>query len=158
MDSQDYYDDKLTTIKVFNTYLSSIIDKGYNNEIDILLLIVKHINNFIDEHIELNKTSILPKELIPDEPMFVDDDIYKKSSSSENIMMLSVSESDSDAESETDSETDSEDNIKSYKEKELNKIKKFIENSDDLSKIYIYMKKNNKINKMKRFIKKSLEY
>ena len=48
------YDEKLTTIKAFHSYLGDVIDKGYNNDTYTLLLIVKHINNFVYEHIESN--------------------------------------------------------------------------------------------------------
>ena len=143
MDAQEYYDDKLTTLKAFNTYLSNIIDKGYNNDTDTLLLIVKHINNFVDEHTESNNESILPKELLPDD---TDNNTLYFSNDSEKT--------NTDSELDTDSESDYED----IKNKELNKIKNFIENSDDLSKKYIYMKNNNYIKKMNRFITSSLVY
>ncbi len=149
MDSQEYYDNKLTTIKVFNSYLSNIINKGYNNDIDTLLLIVKNIDNFVDEQIEANKYYTLPKELLPSEPTFLDENESDNNISSNSDIM------NSDTESETESD---EDIIKSQKDKELNKIKNFIENSNNLSKVYIYKKNNNYITKMKIFINESFKY
>lgn len=179
MDSVEYYDEKLTIIKAFNTYLNNIIDKGYNNDIDILLSIVKHINNFTDEQVELNNKSIFLKPLLCPlmEPLDDidmmrnddDNDFYSCTAYDNDNKMgkkfdysLSDSEDDSDktkneTESETDSETDSEDEEEYNKKKNLDKIQKFI-NSDDLSKIYFYKKHYKNISKMRKFINDSLRY
>jgi hypothetical protein len=52
--------------------------------------------------------------------------------------------------------SDSENEIK--KNKEINKVNKFIENSDDISNIYLYKKYNNYIYDMNNYINNSLEY
>jgi hypothetical protein len=56
MESHDF-DEGLETIKAFHTFLTEIIDKGYNNDKDIIKKIVKHINNFIDDNTESNNNS-----------------------------------------------------------------------------------------------------
>jgi Sec-independent protein translocase protein TatA len=42
------FDEQLNTIKAFHTYLSEVIDKGYNNNPNIVKLIVKTINEYIE--------------------------------------------------------------------------------------------------------------
>jgi hypothetical protein len=146
MDLSEVYDNKLTIISQYHEYLTDVIRKGYNNNIDMLILIDKHINNFLNEAHKL----VEDKKLIIDKPNtqslnepLDDNDNYNNSSSSDS--------NDSDTDS-NDSDTDNSEQNK----KELNKIDNFIINSDDLSKIYIYNInnniKNNYINKMKKFI------
>jgi hypothetical protein len=48
MESHDF-DEDLNTIKAFHTFLTDIIEKGYNNKKDTIKKIVKHINNYIDD-------------------------------------------------------------------------------------------------------------
>ena len=45
-------DENLNTIKAFHTFLTDIIYKGYNNEPEIIKLIVKHINNYVKDTTE----------------------------------------------------------------------------------------------------------
>ncbi len=132
------YDDKLTSIKLFNTFLSNIIDKGYNNNMSTLKLIVKHINNFI---IETSNSSIS----------------VNNSSDSDNSSKSSLSESSESSES-SDSDSDNTFVEISQKERQLKKINDFIINSDNLSKIALYKKHNNLRNNMKQFIENSLIY
>ena len=47
-------DNNLNTIKAFHEFLSDIIDKGYNNDVDLLKLIVKHINLYVKDITEDN--------------------------------------------------------------------------------------------------------
>ncbi len=59
--SIEEYNNELTRIKQFNTYLTNILEKGYMNELDDLKLLTKQIDNinlidktadFIDENID----------------------------------------------------------------------------------------------------------
>jgi hypothetical protein len=47
------FDEQLNTIKAFHTYLSEVIDKGYNNNQEIIKLIVKNINEYIEQMTDL---------------------------------------------------------------------------------------------------------
>lgn len=141
-DEQNMYDEKLTTIKAFHTYLGNIIDKGYNNDYDTLSYIVKKIeysarNNIIEKYV--NEENMFNYE-------------YNLSSSS------SSSSSSLSSNNTTEDEEENEEEIERLqKEKELQKIKKFFDGSD-LSKVYLYKKNNKFIKQMENFVKKSYLY
>ena len=63
MDLSEVYDNKLTIISQYHEYLKDVIRKGYNNSIDMLILIDKHINNFLNEANKLveDKKKIIDK-------------------------------------------------------------------------------------------------
>ena len=42
-------DEQLNTIKAFHTFLTEIIDKGYNNDPNLIKLVSKHINNYVNK-------------------------------------------------------------------------------------------------------------
>jgi hypothetical protein len=147
------HDEKLTIIKAFHTYLGEIIDNGYNNDYETLLIITKHINNYQEDIINpsSNEENTFNYE-------------YNLSSSSSS----SSAEEDNNSQTTTEDEEDNEDeNINNtdseieaerlQKEKELNKIKKFFD-GPDLSKIYLYNKNNKFVKNMESFIKKSYLY
>jgi hypothetical protein len=140
---QIMYDEKLTTIKAFHTYLGDVITKGYNNNYDTLSYIVKHINNFQDEIIE---------ESARNEPSLNESNMFNYEY---NLSSSSSSSSNNTTEDEDDN---NETNIERLqKEKELQKIKKFLD-GPDLSKIYLYKKNNKFVIQMENFIKKSYLY
>jgi hypothetical protein len=58
MDSHDShdFDEDLETIKAFHTFLTEIIDNGYNNDKDIIKKIAKYINKYIDDDTESSST------------------------------------------------------------------------------------------------------
>ena len=152
MDPSIFYDDKLTKIKQFNIYLKSIIDNGYNNNIDKLSLILKHINNLNYELIKLSIDSNYGNHDTESEPE--EHSAFTFYSADKTTYKSSAMSSDSSS----DNEETEEDLIKLEKEKQFKKINDFIKNSDDLSKIYIYNKKNNYMNEIKQFIKNTFEY
>ena len=154
MDSQFIYDEKLTTIKAFYTYLGEVLDKGYNNNYDTLMYIVKHINNYQNDIIEETSRNTMI------EPAFIDNEAnmfnyeYKLSSSSSSSSNNSNNNSNNTTEDEDESEREAE---RLYKEKELQKIKKFFD-GPDLSKIYLYKKDNKFVRQMENFIKNAYKY
>ncbi len=158
MTEHELYDEKLTTIKAFNSYLSSIINKGYNNDYETLLHIVKHINNFQDDIIETGARNNIDTSFMElDDNMFNDEPIYYNNNS--NLNFISSSSSSSSSSEETNEDEEDDEKLKQqHKEKELQKIKKFINESDDLSKIYLYKKNNNYIKQLEKFMNNSLIY
>jgi hypothetical protein len=162
MTEQQLYDEKLTIIKTFNTYLTDIIDKGYNNNYNILEYIVKHINNFQDELIEESaNNNIIDKSIYKsfmDEENMFDDDKYSAQSFKLTSNTSSNTSNTSSSNTEDEDEDDTNDKfLTQHKEKELNKIKKFID-GPDLSKIYLYKKNGNHVKQMEHFILNSLIY
>jgi hypothetical protein len=133
MDLSEVYDNKLTIISQYHEYLTDVVRKGYNNSIDMLILIDKHINNFLNE----------AHKLVEDKKVIID----KPNTQSLNKPLDYNNSSSSDSDSDTDDNDDTEQN-----KKELIKINKFINSSGDLSKLYIYNINNNYIKKMKKFI------
>ena len=170
------YDENLTIIKAFQSYLSDVIDKGYNNDYKTLLYIVKHIKNLRDELIEDNNYDNNHNYHNNMDYMDENDDdlgrynlsdtnspnhsVNNSRSNSPNIFQI-MSQNNFDNNTETEDETEDEDKedeeIKQRREKEYNKIHKFIDGSD-LSNIYLYKKNNNYIKNMESFIKKSYLY
>jgi hypothetical protein len=49
------FDEQLNTIKAFHTYLSEVIDKGYSNNPNIVKLITKTINEYIENMSDAEK-------------------------------------------------------------------------------------------------------
>ncbi len=141
MDLSEVYDNKLTIIKQYHDYLKDVIRKGYNNSIDMLILIDKHINNFLNEAHKL----VEDKKIIIDKPNTQSLDESLEDTYNDDTFLYSSS---------SDSDSDNDSKELEQNKRELNKIDNFINNSNDLSKLYIYNinNKNNYINKMKKFI------
>ncbi len=70
------FDKCLDTIKAFYSFLSDIIDKGYNNDINMLKLISKYINDYIDDND--NNDNDEESEKDEEEEESVEDKIQKK--------------------------------------------------------------------------------
>ncbi len=169
--TEELYDEKLSTIKAFHTYLSEVINKGYNNSYVTLSYIVKHINNFQDEIIEERaNNNIIETSFVDEENMnecYDNQDIYysaqsfklssNSSSTSSSTSSSSSSSSSSSTNSDTDDDVNEERQLKQQREKELAKINKFID-GPDLSKIYLYKKNDEYIKNMMNFIKNSYNY
>ena len=124
------FDEQLNTIKAFHSYLSDIIDKGYNNNQDIIKLIAKNINEYIEQMEELE--------------------------AEQNESEKDSDETESD-ENESD-ETESEDDNTIVKQKIQSKMDKFLNTETDLSKIYLYQKDNKYISELNEFINNSYFY
>jgi hypothetical protein len=123
------FDEQLNTIKAFHTYLSEVIDKGYSNNPNIVKLITKTINEYIENM----------------------SDAEKDAEDAEDV------EDSEETESEKDSEEESEEEMELEKKIQL-KIDKFMSSNNDLSKIYLYQKDKKYITEMNEFINNSFIY
>lgn len=166
------YDDKLTAIKAFQSYLTDIIDKGYDNNYETLMFIVKHIKNLRDDLIEDNSTNddnVYATYNLSDSPNYSQNNSPNHSpnhsrpnspnhspNNSPNIFFNKYPDN-SDNEDNEETEDEDEKEAELRKQKELNKLNKFIDGTD-LSNIYLYKKDNNYIKNMESFIKKSYLY
>ena len=119
MDSH-YIDEQLDTIKAFHSFLSDIIDKGYDNNPVIIKSVVNVINQYIKNITEPEQSD--------------------QSDETEQ----------SDESEQSDEDTESEDEDKQLKEKIKAKIDKFLKSTDYLSKIYLYQKDNRYNDELKK--------
>lgn len=134
MDISHIYDQKLNTINQYHKFLTDIINKGYNNDLEILFLVDKHIQNFLIEGLDKSKKQQKINLL----------------KSEENMDMLDETEDSSDEESYTS---------KSTTENKINEqIKEFVNKYNDISKYYIYKNDKKYISDMNDFIKNSLTF
>ena len=166
MDISELYDDYLTTIKAFHTHITDIISKGYNNEMDTLSILTRHIDNYINEITNSNQSLSIDQEAQNQQVYHLnesselsdsdDSNNYCKLNKPKVIKTKVIRYTDEENNTESSSSSDSENEIK--KNKEINKVNKFIENSDDISNIYLYKKYNNYIYDMNNYINNSLEY
>jgi hypothetical protein len=139
--SIEEYDEKLTIIKKFYTKIECIINKGYNNEIELLDDIVKKINKFNEDNVLLSLSSL--------------------SSLSSSNMSLNITDNNEDEENteceESDEEEKENNNNQTYEDKEKIKIDKFLENTSYPSS---YINNNGLIliDRMNTFIKSNYYY
>ena len=124
------FDEQLNTIKAFHTYLSEVIDKGYSNNPNIVKLITKTINEYIEN---------------------------MSDAENDNQDNEEIEETESEKESEDESEDESEEEMELKKKIQL-KINKFMSSNNDLSKIYLYQKDKKYITEMNEFINNSFLY
>jgi hypothetical protein len=155
--SIEEYNEELTKIKRFHSYLTEILDTGYMNDIEDMKKLTKLLDNislesttadFIDDNYDNNYDMDSEYDCMP----FISNNKYKFSS-----------ESSSDV-SSSDTEDEEDDKIK-FNDKEQQKVNRFIasSNNDDIfqrcNNISVYKAKGfDYINIMKKFIKQSFIY
>jgi len=127
-------DEDLETIKAFHTFLTDILEKGYNNNILIIKSIVKNINNYI-------KTMITSEN--------------DSQNDSQNNSDNNESQNNSD---DNQSDDDENEELIKLKEKIQLKINDFLSSPINLSKYYLYQKDKTYITKMNQYINKSFIY
>jgi hypothetical protein len=172
--SIEEYNNELTKIKQFHSFLTKILDDGYINDIDDLKKLTDQINNinmisntyvdFIDdnqiENIDNQIENQIDNQIDSDYDCipFIPSKYNKKHSSS-----TSPSSSDTEEESEEESEDKSSSKYKSPINKEQEKIERFIKNSEDIflrcSNISLYKVNGfDYIDNMKKFMNKTFIY
>lgn len=135
-------DEHLETIKAYHTFLGEILEKGYNNNIDVIKSIVKNINHYIKTMMKSNDS---------DNHSDNNSDHYYDYNDTED----EKEEETEEEEEETEEEEEEEDNIK---EKIELRIKHFMSMPTDLSKIYLYQKDKKYITEMNQYINNSFVY
>jgi hypothetical protein len=140
------FDSKLATIKAYHTFLTEIIDKGYLNDISTVDNIIYYINMFY------KSTSLNEPDMSEIDSLILTDNNYSANYSENHSTNHSVNHKDTT----TEEESDNYDQPTVFNDEE--KIRLFMDNSNDLSSILLYNKKSKYINRMRKFVNSCYEY